>query len=217
MEQLTINLAKKLYNTTDPLLAEYESCFNVVYYTPNAVGLSNDNWKEENANEDTELDDLRYRIAKSMFCLEDWVRWKNREYSDEGAASAVEDRFNNGYIGKTQDGWAYIDDDTGDRCEKEEQEIKVNGLGHVFTFWRSKFWQHCREAPDDLRKALTAFAVSHPPAQPTSGITLMNFEVAFFTHELAAFSWQEQYSDEDDEDRLTTLLRLLRRLVEAEL
>ena len=111
MEQLATNLAEKLYNTTDPLLAEYESCLNVVDYTPNVARLSNDSWMEENATEDTELDDLRYRIARSTFCLEDWVRWKNREYSDEDVVSAVEDRFNNGYMGKTLDGWAYFEDD----------------------------------------------------------------------------------------------------------
>ena len=38
-------------------------------------------------------DDLLCRIARSLFCLEGWVRWKTRGYSDIGGDEAVEERF----------------------------------------------------------------------------------------------------------------------------
>ena len=86
------------------------------------------------------LDDLRCRIARSLFCLEDWARWRNREYSDEDAVLAVEDRFTYGHMGKTSaDGWAYIEADLSEDYEQEYQEMKVNRLGHVFTYSRSDF------------------------------------------------------------------------------
>jgi hypothetical protein len=161
------------------------------------------------------LDDLRFRVAKSIFCFEDFARWKNRDYNDDDAILAVEERFKYGRMAKTPEGWTYMEDDSSDRDEEDYREMRINRLGHVFTFERKDFWQRCRNAPDELRRALTSFAVQHPPLQNTSDLTWKVFEDFFIAHASVAYAWQEHYSDDNDEDSLMTLIGLIRRLVDV--
>lgn len=161
------------------------------------------------------LDDIRYTIAKSLFCLEDFVRWKARDYNDIDALEAVESRFDYGHVRRTPDGWKYIEEDFDEQSEADDKELLVNKLGHLFTYRRPEFWQHCPEAPFDLRKDITAFAVSHPACEATSDLDPPAFEEAFRNHDPSSYSWQGCHNDDHEEDELMTLLRLLRKLAEA--
>ena len=160
------------------------------------------------------LEGIRRNIEKSLFCIEDWARRKEREYSDDEVFEAVADRFNYGYMSRTSDGWIYMEDDPTDEYDKEQEDMKVNKLGHLFTFNRSEFWHHCRNALDELRRDIIAFSVRQPQSQSEIDFNIGDFEAAYFAHASVAWAWQECYSDDDDEDDLLKLLRLLRRLVE---
>ena len=166
---------------------------------------------------DDHLDEIRRNIAKSLFCLEDWALWKKRGYSDEEASSAVEGRFECGHIGRTPDGWVYIEEDFDAEDETELQNMEMNRLGHMFTFRRAEFWQYCRCAPDDLRRSVTTFAVNHPMVQLAPDLAFPDFERAYFDNAVAAFEWQEHYSDSDEADDLVALLQMLRALVNSNL
>ena len=130
---------------------------------------------------------------------------------------AVEAPFEYGHMGKTSEGWTYIDDDLEETYEKNRMEMQMNRLGHAFTYRRQEFWQLCIDAPVCLHKEVTAFAASQPPARPTSELDHSDFEAAFFSHAPAACEWQECYTDQNDDDDLMALIRLLRALVEAKL
>jgi hypothetical protein len=167
--------------------------------------------------QDDQLDEIRRKIAKSLFCLEEWARWKKRGCSDEEASSAVEDRFECGHIGRTPEGWAYIEEDFDDESENELQTMEMNRLRHVLKFRRAEFWQYCRCAPDDLRRSVTTFAVNHPMVQLAPDLAFPDFERAYFDNAVADFEWQEHYSDSDEADDLVALLQMLRALVNSNL
>ena len=150
-------------------------------------------------------DEVRCKIAKCLFCIEDWGRWKSRGYTDEDATSVVEARFEDGYMGRSADGWAYIDEDLDD---SDPDDFGMNSLGHMFTFGRDGFWKVCMNAPANLRDEISAFAGQHPAVQATSG-----FEELPSDHSPGACDWQEQYNDDNDKDELMVLIRLLRAVM----
>ena len=74
---------------------------------------------------DRPLDDARRCIAKSLFCLSDWVLWKSRGYNDSESCEALEARFDYGHIGRSSSGWCYIDDDFDDFDEQESNDSQA--------------------------------------------------------------------------------------------
>eukprot|EP00973_Karenia_brevis_P018038 2477757-Karenia_brevis.AAC.1 len=97
--------------------------------------------------------------------------------------------------------------DHNDSIESEIREMEVNMLGYYFTFQRDRFWQYARIASEELKRELVSFSICHA-AQPSPHMFSPDeFENSYFSHEAIAYSWQESFSDEDDNDDLMQLLR----------
>ena len=78
---------------------------------------------------DEALEEIRYKVAKSLFCLEDRSRWKERCYSDEETLVAVKGRFDHGHMGKTSDGWTYSEEYLDECHDQEQMDMEMNRLG----------------------------------------------------------------------------------------
>ena len=93
--------------------------------------------------------------------MENFARWKKRDYNDDDAALAVEGRFCVGGMARRSEGWTYVVDSFGDEIDEEHQEMKVNWYGHMLTYKRADFWQLVPEMPDDIRTSLVVFGLDH--------------------------------------------------------
>ena len=83
----------------------------------------------------------------------------------------------------------------------------------MFTFCQQEFWKYAERYPIELRGAVTAFAIEHPPVECSPRLNVKDFEDAFFNGLSVAFEWQKFYSDLHDDDLLMRLIRLLRGLM----
>ena len=168
---------------------------------------------------DEALENIRYAIAKNLFCLEDWCRWKNREYSDEEAVLAIESWFEDGYIGRTSSGWGYIEDTMEDSSDDGELELEVNWMGHLFVFGRAKFLTAIESASTshgELAKELTNLASQVAPVAESAIISKTVFEQLFGNGHKDAYEWQESVPDAEDCDSvLLSFLTKIRQPVSA--
>jgi hypothetical protein len=96
--------------------------------------------------------------------------------------------------------------------EKEEQDMDFAFLGYTFTFDQKKFWTIAGDMSNDIRRGLVEFGVANPPGEDRDCLSRQEFERFYFQDPREAYSWQELYSDADEDDELTKLLGLLRSL-----
>eukprot|EP00973_Karenia_brevis_P027469 3789005-Karenia_brevis.AAC.1 len=91
--------------------------------------------------------------------------------------------------------------------------MEINKLGYYFSFDRDYFWQFLRQAPTKLKRDFVAFSLSHPARTSTLLLVPREFEAAYFDCSPEAFSWQDSYSDANDQDELMVLMGMLRQAV----
>jgi len=93
----------------------------------------------------------------------------------------------------------------------QEQELRVNLCGHLFTFSRHRFWEIIGNCPTELRSRFVQYGISRPQVKhEMSDMSQSVYEDLFFDHNSQAYEWQEWHNDESDDDDLMTLLQLLR-------
>jgi hypothetical protein len=171
---------------------------------------------------DDVLDEIRSNIAKYLFCLEDWARWKKRGYSDEEACLSVESWFEDGYIGRTSNGWGYIEDEVVEENDKDEErvELEENWMGNLFVYGRAQFITILHAAPasqNEFVVELIRLASQVTPIAEHSAISKPEFERLYFNHSTKAFEWQEEVPDGDDCDSLLlSFFTKMRQLIKLE-
>ena len=155
----------------------------------------------------------RRNIERSLFCLQDWARWKDRGCSDDEARPAVESRYENGYIGWTSDGWAYVNDDISEDSDRESAEVEVDWLGYLF-FGRTLFASALQDAPpssDEVVAKLIQLASQVPIVAEHGAYGKSDFERLYLSGSPEAGEWQGRVPD-SEEDHDSLLLSLLRAM-----
>jgi len=101
--------------------------------------------------------------------------------------------------------------------EDEIRELRVCLAGHFFTYDRHRFWKLAHDMPEDLRRRFVEFGILHPIVDDDlkSQMSQTDMEQRVDASDPIAYSWQEEYNDDDDDTSdLLKLLRLLRELAD---
>ena len=104
-------------------------------------------------------------------------------------------------------------EEDNERSDVELAEMDLNRFGHLFTFDRVQFWEKARAVPDEVRRDLEVFGAVHTPLTYAQTSSFYDYDSMYIHRDAMAFAWQEAYQDRQDDDELTALMKLLRRIV----
>ena len=104
-------------------------------------------------------------------------------------------------------------EEDNERSDVELAEMDLSRFGHLFTFDRVQFWEKARAVPDEVRRDLEVFGAVHTPLTYAQTSSFYDYDSMYIHRDAMAFAWQEAYQDRQDDDELTALMKLLRRIV----
>lgn len=106
------------------------------------------------------------------------------------------------------------------RYEEEQRNFRLSMLGHLFTFDRQHFWENVGEISKELRHDLEQFERDHASSLPRdtheSRLSRSGYESLYYAREEAAHAWQYQYSNESEHGTLSTIRRLVKQAIDAQ-